>query len=76
MEREIIASHKALKELRVNGRIAQMARARKGHKCPEWGLPKEPGTEYYRVYLGSAGLGNLKYPEHTHIYCFHKVSHK
>jgi len=76
MDAKVQASHKALKELRVNGRIAQMVKARKGHKCSECGLPIEPGTEYYRVYLGGAGLGNLKHPEHVHIYCFHKESDK
>lgn len=76
MDAEVQASHKALKELRVNGKIAQMVIARKGHKCSDCGLPIEPGTEYYRVYLGGAGLGNLKYPEHTHIHCFLKENNK
>ncbi len=76
MDEEVHASHKALKELRVNGRIAQIVTARKDHKCSECGLPIEPRTKYYRVYIGGAGLGNLKYPEHTHIYCFHKENDK
>jgi len=63
-------------EVRINGRIAQLVKARKGHKCSRCGLPIEPGTEYYRVYIGGGGLGNLKYPEHTHIYCFHEESDK
>ncbi len=76
MDTEVQASHKALKELRVNGKIAQMVKARKDHKCSECGLPIKSGTEYYRVYLGGAGLGNLKYPDHVHIYCFHKEADK
>lgn len=76
MDPEIKASHKALKELRVGGRIVQMVKARKGYKCSDCGFPIEPGTEYYRVYIGGAGLGNLKYPEHIHIYCFHEADEK
>ena len=72
MDAEINASHKASKEIRVGGRILQMVKARKGYKCSECGLPIEVGTQYYRVYLAGAGLGNLKYPDHIHTYCFHK----
>lgn len=76
MDAEVIASHRVLKELRVNGKIAQLVKARKDHKCSECGLPIEAGTEYYRVYIGGAGLGNLKYPEHVHIYCLNKGGDK
>ena len=65
-----------LKEIRANGRIAQLVTARKGHTCSRCGLPIEPGTKYYRVYIGGGGLGNLKYPEHTHTYCFHEEPDK
>lgn len=76
MDAEIIASHRVLKELRVNGKIAQLVKARKDHKCSECGLPIEARTEYYRVYIGGAGLGNLKYPEHVHICCLDKEGDK
>lgn len=72
MDEETKAGLKALKELRIGGRILQMVTARKGYKCDECGLPIEPGEKYYRRYVGGAGLHNLKFPDHIHIACVEK----
>ncbi len=55
--------------LRVNGKIAQLTRARKGHKCTDCGLLIEKGDEYYCIYQGGAGLGNIKFPDRCHQAC-------
>ncbi len=63
------AGIKILKELRFNGKIATLRRARKAHKCCGCGLPIPAGTDYYEVVYGGSGLGSLKFPEHSHIEC-------
>ena len=71
---EVGAADKTLGKLLLKGKIAQLRRAHKGHKCVECGLLIEPGEEYYCVYLAGAGLGDIKFPDHFHIKCLTKES--
>jgi len=57
------------KEIRRNGYVATLRKARKGHKCSACGFPIEPDQEYYEVVKGGGGLGWLKFPEHCHTGC-------
>jgi hypothetical protein len=58
-----------IKELRINGRIADLRKSRKAHKCAECGLLIEPGEYYYSVVIGGGGLGSLKFPDRYHVEC-------
>lgn len=60
-------------DVRVRGGTATLRIARKGYKCAECGLPIKPGAPYYCVYLGGAGLGNLKFPDRKHPDCVEVV---
>jgi len=44
-------------EIRRNGYIATLRKARTGKKCSSCGFPIEPGQEYYEVVAGGGGLG-------------------
>jgi len=57
------------KEIRRNGYIATLRKARTGKKCSSCGFPIEPGQEYYEVVAGGGGLGWLKFPDYLHIDC-------
>ena len=61
------AAHKALKELRVNGRICELTRAKKSFKCSWSGLDIVPGEEYYAVAIAGAGLGSIKFPDRVKV---------
>ena len=68
MPSEIVkVAHKALKELRINGRICELTRAKKSFKCSWSGLYIEPGEEYYAVTLAGAGLGSTKFPDRVKV---------
>lgn len=69
MTTEVKAGLKVLKELRTNGKIATLVKARKGYKCDECGLPIEKGEQHYCIYIGGGGLGSLKFPDRIHIDC-------
>ncbi|KKN59520.1 hypothetical protein LCGC14_0541340 [marine sediment metagenome] len=69
MDTEVKAALHTFNDLRVGGKIAQMARAKTGHKCDDCGLPIEKGTDYYCVYIGGAGLGDTKFPDRVHQEC-------
>jgi hypothetical protein len=56
-------------EIRRNGYIATLRRARKGHICRACRQPIQPGQEYYEVTRGGGGLGWLKYPSKCHSDC-------
>jgi hypothetical protein len=57
------------KEVRRNGYIAVLRKARKGFKCCGCGFPIGAGTEYYEVVAGGGGLGWLKLPDRLHTQC-------
>ena len=59
----VIASHKALETLRVNGRICEGVTAKKGFKCRWSGLPILPGEEYYQITLAGSGIASIKFPD-------------
>jgi len=69
MEKETLIGLQVLSELKVRGGIATLRVARKGHKCCECGLPIELGEPHYCIYIGGAGLGNLKFPDRKHVRC-------
>lgn len=69
MDTEVKVALHTLKELRANGKIAIPRKARKGSKCDQCGLPIEKGSDYYCVYVGGAGLGNIKFPTRCHVDC-------
>jgi len=58
-----------INEVRRNGYIATLRKARTGKKCSACGLPIEPGQEYYEVVAGGGGLGWLKFPYRCHPEC-------
>ena len=66
---EVKAGIKALKELRLNGKIATLRHARKAHKCSECGFPIPADTDYYEVVYAGSGLGGLKFPDYVHVEC-------
>lgn len=66
---EVKATLHTLRELKAKGSIACLTKARTPHDCKKCPLPIEPGEEYYCVYLGGAGLGNLKFPDRYHKRC-------
>jgi len=57
------------KEIRRNGYIATLRKARTGKKCASCGFPIEPGQEYYEIIVGGGGLGWLKFPDKCHPHC-------
>jgi len=57
------------REVRRNGYIATLRKARTGKKCAACGFPIESGQEYYVVVRGGGGLGWLKFPDHVHPEC-------
>jgi hypothetical protein len=57
------------KEIRRNGYITTLRKARKGHKCLSCGFPIEPGQEYYEIVAVGGGLGWLKHPDRVHSGC-------
>lgn len=61
--RAAIKMHRAL---RVNGRIAELHRDRKYHKCIECGLPIVPGQEYYKIIDSQSGI-----LDEIHVSCIH-----
>ena len=60
------------KEIRRNGYIATLRRARTGHKCSSCGFPIEPADQYYEVVAGGGGLGWLKFPDRCHVGCLNQ----
>ena len=64
------------KEIRHNGKIATLRRARTSKKCVECVLPIPVQTRYYSVVNGGGGLGSLKYPDAVHIECIRKHFNK
>lgn len=66
---EVRAAQKALAKLGVKNALVTIFKSRKRHDCKECPAPIEPGEEYYCVYLGGAGLGNIKYPDRYHKRC-------
>lgn len=54
------------RELRQDGYIATLRRARVAHACRWCHQPIEAGQQYYEVVLGGGGLGWLKYPTRVH----------
>jgi len=60
-------------EIRRNGYIATLRRARKRHICRECRQPIEPGQEYYEVIRGGGGLGWHKYPKRCHLACLEGI---
>lgn len=69
MDTEVKTAPHTLRERRANGKIAIPRKARKGSKCDQCGLPIEKGTDYYCVYFGGAGLGDIKFPDRVHEEC-------
>jgi len=59
------------KEVRWNGYIATLRKARTAKKCPACGFLIEPGQEYYEVVKGGGGLGWIKFPDHVHPECLY-----
>jgi len=59
-------------DIRRNGHIATLRRARKEHHCSICGFPIEPGQEYYEVVAGGGGLGWLKFPDRCHAGCLNQ----
>jgi len=59
-------------DIRRNGHIATLRRARKEHHCSICGFPIEPGQEYYEVVAGGGGLGWLKFPDRCHVGCLNQ----
>jgi hypothetical protein len=53
-------------ELRINGKIAFLRRARKQHRCKNCPLPIARGQFYYEVTYGGSGLGSIKFPIRVH----------
>jgi hypothetical protein len=73
---EMGVSLKVLNRLRIAGAIAELVKARKGHKCHICGLPIEQGEEHYCIYIGGGGLGSLKFPDRAHLQCLDDYSKK
>jgi len=59
-------------DIRRNGYIATLRRARKDHHCSICGFLIEPGQEYYEVVAGGGGLGWLKFPDRCHVGCLNQ----
>ena len=57
------------KEIRRNGYIATLRKARTGKKCAVCGFPIDSGQQYYEIVMGGGGLGSLKFPDHVHLEC-------
>ena len=55
----------------MNGKRAELTRARKTYKCDECGWPIVPHSDYYRVIIGG-GLGAIKFPDRVHVRCVEK----
>ena len=72
MDTEVKVSLHTLKELRVSGKIAILRIARKCYKCAECGLPIGIRETHYCVYIGGAGLGNIKFPDRIHEDCINE----
>ena len=55
--------------IRKEGRIAQITRARKHHRCAVCQEFINKGSQYYAITIGGSGLGGLKFPTRVHIDC-------
>jgi hypothetical protein len=62
----------ATKEIRRNGYIATLRKARTGKKCSSCGFPIEPGQEHYEIVAGGGGLGWIKFPDRCHPECLER----
>ncbi|MAF43082.1 MAG: hypothetical protein CMI54_02780 [Parcubacteria group bacterium] len=55
--------------IREEGRIAELTRARKYHRCSECQELIEKGSQYYAITIGGSGLGSIKFPSRVHRDC-------
>lgn len=69
MNTQTLMSLKVLKELRLNGAILTLRRARKAHYCDECKGQINPGEDYCEEVKGGGGLGWLKFPNRIHLAC-------
>ncbi len=67
-----VEEERATKDIRRNGYIATLRRARKGHRCGVCDLSIEPGQEYYEIVGAGGGLGGQKFPDRAHLGCLEK----
>lgn len=63
------------KEIRQNGKIALLKRARKDHQCKECRRRIVRGNRYYQVFIAGGGYTNRAHPVRVHPYCLF-VNHK
>jgi hypothetical protein len=63
-------------QLKINGSIAELVKARKTYNCHACGLPIETREEHYCIYIGGGGLGSLKFPDRIHQKCINDYSNR
>ena len=56
-------------DIRQNGKIAELRKARKCHNCSGCRQPITEGTRYYSVTYAGAGLSSIKFPDRFHAEC-------
>ena len=60
-------------EIRQNGKIAILRRARKQQTCKQCPAPITCGRYYWEVTLAGSGLGSIKFPTRVHYgHCLQK----